>query len=124
MQAFLNEFKQRGCTLNLGFDEFVRHSYAASAGHIGLLSRFFIEVATLIKAPCEITRQLCVEACNELNLPGDGSVKPFNENKLSDIDLMHVLAAELDRYDLPLAPLSVAAELAQVKVEAKHWATV
>ena len=124
VSAFLSEFRNRGCALGQPFDEFVRHAYAASAGHIGLLSRFFMEVATVIDAPCEITHAICAKACLELNLPGDGAVRPFTQSRLSDIDLMHILASELDRYDLMLAPFSVVSELAQVRVAENRSVTV
>ena len=117
VNKFLAEFEVRGCSLGMPLDEFVRNAYAASAGYIGLLSNLFVEIATLITAPCVITEQLCAKATQALNLPGDGTVTPFSSTKLSDIDLMHVLAAELGRCDLVLRPLSVVSELAQARVD-------
>lgn len=116
--AFLEEFHSGGWVLQMTMNEFVRHTYVASAGHIGLLARFFSELSDQIEPDRPITREQCAAAFHDLNAPGDGHVKPFGSHAPNDIDLMSVLASELDRYDLPLPPSSISAELAQAKLSA------
>lgn len=84
-----------------------------------MLASFFAELAQVIDSPCLLSPELCAQACDQLNLPGNGVVRPFGIKALSDIDLMLVLASELDRYDLVLPDNSIEAELANAKVTAK-----
>ena len=103
--AFLAEFEEQGCTLNFPMNDMVRHCYAASAGHIGLLADFFIALAQVINAPGDITRQLCERASKTRNLPGNSHVQPFQDEKIEDDQLMEILSTELDKYELVLRPL-------------------
>lgn len=122
--AFLEEFMKRGCLLEQPLNSFVRHCYVASAGHVGLLAKFFDDLAALIDDPCTLSRSLCSEACSNLILPGDGMISPFGTADPSDVDLMHILVAELDRYRIVLRPDSVDMELAQAKANATRRGNV
>ena len=103
--AFVAEFEERGCTLKVNFNDMVRHCYAASAGHVGLLADFFCALAQTVTAPCDITFELCEKASRTRNLPGNGNVQPFHDIKINDLQLMEVLSSELDQYGLVLLPL-------------------
>lgn len=118
VSAFLHEFQERGCGLDMPFNNFVRQCYAASAGHVGLLAKFFQEVASDLEGVTALTFDHCAHAVANLNLPGNGAIRPFSIETLDDIALMQVLASELDRYDLVLPPLTAHGELAQAKVNA------
>lgn len=116
VDAFLGEFAEHGCTLKVDFNTMVRHSYAASAGHVGLLADFFSALAQKITTPCDITLQLCEQASRLRNLPGNGQVQPFRDTKIEDHQLIAVLSSELDKYDLVLRPLEVPRESTDGKV--------
>jgi hypothetical protein len=94
----------------------VRHSYAVSAGHVGLLADFFSSLAQKITMPCDITLQLCEQASRLRNLPGNGQVRPFHDTKIEDDQLIGILSSELDKYGLALLPLEVSGESADEKV--------
>lgn len=115
--AFLAEFTARGFQLDMSMNLLVRQCYAASAGHVGLLARFFMELAKL-DAPSSLSRELCQRACDRLNLPGNGAVGPFADDTIEDVDLMQVLISELDRYELTLESISPITQLAQAKARA------
>lgn len=118
VMAFLNEFKSRGCTLELSWDSFARHCYALSAGQVGLLASFFIELAIQIEQPQVLTQTLCLKATKNLNLPGDRVVQPFVSEVLDDIHLMQTLSSELAIYGIALPTTTVERQLAQAKVNA------
>lgn len=105
VSAFLAEFLDHGCTLEINFNDMVRHCYAVSAGHVGLLADFFSSLAKTVSAPCDITMQQCEQASKTRNLPGNGRVRPFHDDMINDDQLMEVLTSELDKYDLVLLPL-------------------
>ena len=104
--AFVAEFEDSGCMLKVDLNTMVRHSYAVSAGHVGLLADFFGALAQKITIPCDITLELCEQASQSRNLPGDGYVHPFLDTRIDDDQLMAILSAELGKYDLVLPPLS------------------
>lgn len=103
--AFLSEFEEQGCALKMPKDDFVRNCYIASAGHVGLLADFFVALAKSITTPCDITFELCAKASLTRNLPGNGLVKPFHNDRVDDHELMAVLSSELAKYNLSLEPL-------------------
>lgn len=103
--AFVAEFEECGCHLTIDLNTMVRHSYLVSAGQVGLLSDFFNALAQRITTPCDITMELCEQASKSRNLPGDGYAHPFRDINIADDQLMGVLSAELDKYNLALPPL-------------------
>lgn len=116
--AFLNEFRDRSCEPAMPINSFVRHCYAASAGQIGLLANFFLELAMLIDLPRQLDFDICSDAAASINLPGNKTVLPFASDTLEDGQLMQVLASEYAVYELVLPPITVEAELANGKLMA------
>ncbi len=117
ISAFLDIFTKHGCMLEIPINEFLRHSYAASAGQVGLLTNLFVAISRRVDKPCLITRELCLASTEDLNLPGSGLVIPFSTESVSDTDLMHVLVSELDKHDFVLPPSSAEVELAYAKLD-------
>lgn len=114
VMAFLAEFNQEGCPLDMPVDTVVRHLYAASAGHIGVLSKFLNEVACTIKSPQPLTQEVFQGACGRFNLPGDDLIRPF-QMQLEDEHLLQVLVSALARSDLVLPVETAQMELAQAR---------
>lgn len=104
--AFLSEFEEQGCTLKMSHNDLIRNCYIVSVGCVGLLADFFVALAKSITTPCDITFELCAQASLARNLPGDGRVKPFQNNGVADHELMAVLSSELAEYKLSLKPLT------------------
>lgn len=113
--AFLEIFKKHGCKLEMPVNHFVRHCYAASAGHIGLLANFYLVLAEHIDNSILISLEICALASAKLNLPGSGAIQPFLTETLEDMDLLQILVSELDRYNLILEKDSAEIEIAEVK---------
>lgn len=121
--TFLGEFEEYGFTLGINFNNMVRHCYAASAGHVGLLADFFSALAQTVSVPCEITFEMCRQASCTRNLPGDGLVKPFQREMIDDFELMGILSSELDKYDLALMPFRSVSDVQSRDLEPANEAT-
>lgn len=102
VQAFLTIFADAGHENTVLMNEFLRDCYIASAGLIGMLSKFFDKLATLLAPGAPITLEVCRRAAGLINLPGDGVVLPFSGVPCEDSHLLRVLTSELQRYDLLL----------------------
>lgn len=119
VQCFMGIFTAYGCQEATGksFDSLLRHLYAASAGHVGLLANVFLEVAKLLTEPTLLRDEHFQRAVQKLNLPGNGAVRPFANLELADEHLMYVLSSELAKYDVVLEPLSAAAAVANLMTD-------
>ncbi|AWI76215.1 hypothetical protein CEW87_05545 [Parazoarcus communis] len=117
VRAFLSVFSDHQCTLDvkLTTDSLVRHLYAASAGHVGLLANFFKALTRQLDEHGKITIDALKATTNRLHLPGNGSIKPFQQDVLYDEHLLQVLCAELNRYDFCLPSYSPEVQLAQIR---------
>lgn len=111
--TFLSVFDKHGCplALDMSTDALIRHLYAASAGHVGLLANVFRELARNLSQPAPLTDAHFRAAVDKLHLPGSGLIRPFSNVKPEDEHLMHILSAELDKYGVVLPPTTAAAEL-------------
>jgi hypothetical protein len=118
--AYWNMFESLGCKLEPTLNEFYRRCYAVSAGLVGLLANFFEVLAEGVDEPCVITLERCAVAADKLNLPGPAWNTPFRDEAMNDLSLMQVLATELERNDLVLAPTTAVAEVAASRAQANQ----
>lgn len=103
VNSFWLIFKNKGYTLSVPFNDFVRQCYIVSAGLVGLLDGFFMSLAHTAPEPCEISTKICADACKRLNLPGDGQIAPFSNYPVTNAQLMGILRSELAEHNLRLA---------------------
>lgn len=97
VHGFWEVFESRGYSLAVPFNDMIRQCYILSAGLVGLLERFFVSLAQTAPEPCEITMEVCANACQCLNLPGAGHIAPFTENAVNIAQLMGILSIELEK---------------------------
>jgi len=102
--AFLDIFKEHGCHIDMTMDAFSRHAYLVSAGHVGLLARFFVELAKQLREPRSIELSALQAAAAKLNPPGGVTTPAFSGPPPADDLLMHVLSEALAENDLVLPP--------------------
>lgn len=110
-RKFLECFTAEGYRVELGWDALTRHLYLLSAGQIGLLAKFFAELAKHLDGPT-ISLQQLRGAAERLNLPGTREVSPFWDALPEDTLLMRVLVSELAISELVLPSDTADAELA------------
>ncbi|ODV42736.1 hypothetical protein AWV79_24250 [Cupriavidus sp. UYMMa02A] len=110
-RKFLECFTAEGYRVEPGWDALTRHLYLLSAGLIGLLAKFFAELAKRLNGPA-ISLQQLRGAAEHLNLPGRREVSPFGDALPEDALLMRVLVSELAIGELVLPSDTADAELA------------
>lgn len=102
VRAFLDVFEEAGCPIQITMDAFVRNAYLVSAGHVGLLARFFTELAKQLSEPSTIELPALQAAASKLNPPGGVTIAAFSGPPPSDDLLMRVLSEALAENDLVL----------------------
>ncbi|GAA5175565.1 hypothetical protein GCM10025771_08090 [Niveibacterium umoris] len=115
VRAFLDLFENEGCIVEMTMDAFVRYAYLVSAGHVGLLARFFVELAKPLDTPQPITLAALQAAASKLNPPGGVETAPFSTQPPTDDLLMEVLSAALAENDIVLPPDPGLAEVGHLR---------
>jgi hypothetical protein len=105
VKAFLNLFESAGYPIALDFELFVMHCYLVCAGRIGILSKYFYQLADDLcdDQPRPVTFADCAKAASRIAAVGHPSCHAFARDSVTLVELRQAYAYVMNDAGLDVA---------------------